>query len=198
MVPESPILLTAHPYASWQAIIQLTLQQIKYYLTKIPLGSSCFTVSLTCLVMFLSLLLLWNNCMIFYSSFSSPLPECSPLLISRVSLLFCLSVFGISSGQKPLFFLSFLTAQAVAILLCEAVLFTCLSKGSLPIWDSIWHPVLSSDVKNSNLFLKKQHQKYSKKPQHTFFNLATRFPSLPGGKHTADKGMDSSLLAMQN
>lgn len=196
MVSESPILLIAHPYASWQAIIQLTLQQIKYYLTKIPLGSSRFTVSLTCLVMFLSLLLLWNNCMIF-PSFSSPLPERSPLPASRVSLLFCLSVFGISSFHKnpllPIISHSPPT-QAEAILCVQLPYSPASAQGHSPSDTAVWHHVHCSHVKNSHFFLRK----HPKNPQHTFFNLATRLPSLPEGKHTADMGMDSSLLAIQN
>lgn len=65
MVANSLILLIAHTYARWQAVTQLTLQQTKYYLTKIALGSSCFTASLTCLVMFLNILL-QNNFMDYF------------------------------------------------------------------------------------------------------------------------------------
>lgn len=106
MVANSLILLIAHTYARWQAVTQLTLQQTKYYLTKIALGSSCFTASLTCLVMFLNILL-QNNfmdyflCCVFFPPFNSFLLECSPLPISSTSLVFYLGGFLIHSFKNP-------------------------------------------------------------------------------------------------
>lgn len=123
MVSKSLILLIAHTYARRQAIIQPTLQQTKYYLTKTPPGSSCFTVSLTCLVMFLNLPL-WNNFMAvlvgFFPPFNSLPLGCSPPPTSSTSSVFYLSHLFI---QNPLS----AAAQTAAIPReCEAAVSTWL------------------------------------------------------------------------